>query len=310
MSDNNATITAEFGEGAYDAIVIPKDSGSQYKASIVVKKVTIPQSGEPAVQNIVLDGVIKGTVESSSDNPLALIIGVIAGATGLGGLIAFAVYRRKHNESLSDTSIDSDLLITNYGNAIDDSRAQTPEPNLDVQTPQALTEPLAQAAYDQSYNQQQQAYDDNQQIAQQYGVPVVTTDESIYTASQQPAEENFVQNDYAESLPQQYDASTVDTQVVDTETSQILDEQLSDQLIAVESINNDNNSSSDFEEAIYHPETGELDILHNTHSPSQSPSTPEPVDAPMNDSVSTSPEPTTNMPSEDPSELYVRTVSS
>lgn len=274
IADKNATIITELGEGTFDASVTPKESSLAYKTNFVVKNVSVPQNSSPEVQKITLDGTIISDTEVSNDNPLPLILGAIAVISSIG-LIGFIVYRKKSNVKNEDQSIDTDILISNYGNALEDARNHTPEPNLDVQAT-APSIPSDQTHID--WSQTNPLPPSDELIPD----PAPQAPSSIQPPEPPPASDNFT-TDQSPSTTQPQDISypvptpTTDyspqqysSAVSDTTLTQQIDEQLSEQVVAVESITKNSEPEEDTEEAIYHPETGELRILHNKQPPARS----------------------------------------
>lgn len=270
-ANKDAIITTELGDGTFEASVTPSGSNSAYSHPIVVKKVTIPQNGEPATQSFIIDITIKDEGASLGSSILPIILGVI-GLAGIAGLIGFLLYRKK-NQSDNESAIDSDLLASNYGSAMSDSRTQTPIPNLGAQLP-TLTQPNLAPA-DQTIVENQTSYSDlaTAPLNEPLYPPVDTTQQDIYT---QAPPGNFALDQTTQVEPANDDTY----QPLPPETQNIQqDEQLAQSVVAVESIENDVvNDTSTFEEAIYHPETGELDIIHKTNH-TQAPTSSMPLAA-------------------------------
>ena len=310
ISNKDGLITAEFGDGTYQASVTPQNATSNYTSNITVKKVVIPPTEEPQTQKLELDGTIQVVNEVTNENPIPfMLIGAISLLAGIG-LLGLLLYRKKRNRSYSDDAIDSDLLVSNYGSAIDNSRVQTPVPNLEVQTATSLT---ADEQFDPYHTSPAPLVEQNElQTAPSVAQEIQTTDNFSNPTS---SENNIDPSIAPENQPINYNNTDAisSNPTINTPAPSQIDEQLSEQLIAVESIDSNVNDAVDSEEAIYHPETGELDIIHNSHPSAQ------PIDdhqhmapaaasqPPTNDSMPTSTQFTPTSAPLQPSELQIRT---
>lgn len=310
ISNKDGLITAEFGDGTYQASVTPQNATSNYTSNITVKKVVIPPTEEPQTQKLELDGTIQVVNEVTNENPIPfMLIGAISVLAGIG-LLGLLLYRKKRNRSYSDDAIDSDLLVSNYGSAIDNSRVQTPVPNLEVQTATSLP---ADEKFDPYQTSPAPLVEQNElQTTPSVAQEIQTTDNFSNPTN---SENNIDPSIAPEYQPINYNNTDAisSNPTINTPAPSQIDEQLSEQLIAVESIDSNVNDAADSEEAIYHPETGELDIIHNSHPSAQ------PIDdhqhmapaaasqPPTNDSVPTSTQFTPTSAPLQPSELQIRT---
>lgn len=286
-ADKNATITAEFGDGSYDAIVTPSGSTESHRSSFVVKKVPIPNTGEPELQNIIVNAVIENGESSTNDDPLPWIIGGISLLLGGTGLLCIWLYRlRKNNLQQAAVAVDTDLLMTNYGNALSNTRVQTPVPNLDVQAATISATP-EQAYSTQEIPQAITGSDSNDLHSKADTPPADTvadlpTDTPLTSTDTPMSVDGFNQletSDWPQPQPVAEPISSPATEAIPPE---------------------EHFAQANHEEAVYHPETGELDIIHTSHhdatpspllsSESSAPPATLPIDEPTirNDTDTTS----------------------
>jgi hypothetical protein len=259
-ANKNAIITTELGDRKYDAMISPIGSTDSLSVSFTVQKKPIPTNGSPELQSFILNASLADTAATQGGNLIPIIIGG-ASVLGIGAasMIGFILLRRR-NQSQTSTTVDNDLLLANYGTAIEEYRTNTPTPNLDAtatNTAPVETTPLVATP------------------------PPVTND--------MPAP---VQSSPAPDTAANFDASTLPLPPVQEqpqmvapppetpENSQIT-EQLSPELAAVESIEENPadtvTDNPDETSAVYDAATGELDIIHHHTQPTnQAPPAPAP----------------------------------
>lgn len=261
VANKNAIISTELSEGVMKATIRPAGSTISYPVSFTVAKKTIPSSGNPELQSFTLNAVIDGSGDAENDNLLLAVFGVIGGIAAIvGGVIGFLFYkRRKEEEQQNIDAVDQDLLLANYGEALESYRTDTtntPTPNLDAVS--AYTAPIEQP---------------EQQISS-IDVPV----EGVETlASAQESAEVMQTQEFAQSVPPQFTEERVfeptvlplppeeSTLSAGTETTQQYteEEQTAAELVQIESVAV---PESEEPSAIYDASTGELDIIHHQHS--------------------------------------------
>lgn len=241
-ANKNAIITTELGDGEYSASITPVSTTSVLPVSFSVQKKTVPASGNPEVQAFILNGDVDGASSGSKDN-LALIVTALGVLATIGGIFGFLLYRRRNQQNDNPSSVDGDLLMANYGTAIEEPRVNTPEPNL-----AATTTPLETTTvpYQEPY-QQETAYQQESFNATSLPLPPVDLNAAAPTISGVTA---ALDNSYSE------------------------DEQLAPEITQVESIEKAENP--DEPSAIYDASTGELDIIHHNHSEHEIVTTPVP----------------------------------
>ncbi len=256
-ANKDAIITTELADGTQTASITITGSSDTYTVEFAVEKKTIPANGDPPPQLFTLNAVSASTEPVSHTNILGIIFGGI-GATLLvvGGITGFLLYRRKQTlGGYESTAVDTDLLNASYGTVLTDVRTQTPEPNLDTRAPVAGEfVPDIPAAPPMSAQET---------IIQP---PIEGADPG--SASYEPTAQPLEQQSYEQ--PQQYDAPVAETVTGTTPPTvePIIDEQLSAPVTSVESIEESSTvADPTAEQAIYHPETGELDIIHSHSIP-------------------------------------------
>lgn len=241
-ANKEAIIVTELSDGRHTATITPTGSTTPITVEFTVQKKTIPASGSPAIQNIVLNPMTaesSGQSDSSASSTI-LVIGSLAGLALVVGVIGFILYRRKSVSTDYPQQVDADLLSNNYGPETN-FNANTPLPNLEtVSIPQS-----SPAQYEPVYAAQSAVYEDS-------GVPVVADAPSLGLSSM--------------PLPP-VDSSEGEPLLV----AQDDDQQLSQQLAEVESAEE---NISDEPSAVYDETTGELDIIHHAHEPASLPATP------------------------------------
>ncbi len=233
-ANKDALVATELGDGSYNAAISLAGSSESHSIEFTVAKKTIPASGSPPTQLFTLNAIAtSGSAASagSDEQPvMAIVVGsVAAGVIGIAGVSGFLFYRKKRQQT--DTAIDSDLLATSYGPALQDYRTQTPTPNLDVHSVDTLPLPPA-------------PYPDEQ------APPQVIESSPAYQLQELPP----------------LDAPIPDTPPVENypapepqQAIEAIPPTPAPQAATVPHDEGDNNK------AVYHPETGELEILHGSH---------------------------------------------
>ena len=257
-ANKNAIITTELGDGKYDAMITPVGSTDSLSVSFTVQKKPIPANGSPELQSFTLNAALADTGANQGGSLIPIIIG---GVSVLGittaGLIGLLLYRRR-NQSQESNTVDNDLLLANYGAAIEEYRTNTPTPNLDtaaVNTPTVEPAPLVTPP--------SPVINDTSTTPPSPEAAPVPETPTAFDASTLPLPPTQDQPQMAVPPPEQ------------PESSQIT-EQLSPELAAVESIEENPADTAtdnpDETSAVYDAATGELDIIHH-HAPPH-PATP------------------------------------
>lgn len=266
VADENAIVTTELSDGTHKALITPTDDSGSHGTTFTVEKKTIPKGGDPALQSFILNITSVGSSPAST----SLLLPVFGGAAGVvvvaGGIVGFLLFRRSA-KNREDTGVDSDLLATTYGTAIDQFRNNTPEPNLEASTGTQSPSQISAGQTPQVPQPSQASVDTTSlapapmQTIQQSQIPAPITPAAAVDLSQQP------------TVMQDFSTPTIESTQVSqgySETEQLSPE-LTQELIQVESGNvpssvvNENDEPS----AVYNEATGELDILHH-HQPTPS----------------------------------------
>lgn len=256
-ANKDAIITTELADGPQTASITAANSSDSYTVEFAVEKKTIPANSDPAIQLFTLNAIAASTEPVSHTNVLGIIFGGI-GATLLviGGVTGFLLYRRRQNlEGYESASVDTDLLNASYGTVLTDVRTQTPEPNLDTRA-SAVTEFTPDLPVETPVL--------GQEAVIQPSIEGVDPSVATYDPIAQPLEQQSYEQ------PQQYDMPAAEATAATTPPTvePIIDEQLSAPVTSVESIEEPPATADPTaEQAIYHPETGELDIIHGHDTP-------------------------------------------
>lgn len=257
-ANKNALVTTELGDGTYTASITPAGSSSPYTVTFAVAKKTIPSSGNPDTQNILLNTIITGKSSGLSGSLLVPIIGGVAALVALvGGVIGFIAYRRRKAQDMPETIIDADLLNTSYGQEVQGYRDNTPEPQLD--SGNFGPNPLPAVAQDDpiiAIPEPQlvvpSTIEDTPATTEINDTPVAY---QALDPSQLPLPPQDMPTDAIPATSPQAEASYADT------------EQISPEISAIESTEVAEEEPS----AVYDASTGELDIVHHSHHPAASP---------------------------------------
>lgn len=283
VANKNAIITTELSDGKHSATITPTGSSESYEAVFTVVKKSIPENGNPELQSFVLNIT---TIGSSSGAGSTLTLPIVGGAVALiaaiGGILGFIFFKRK-KKAEQDNTVDSDLLAATYGNAINNYRSNTPEPNLGMNSAAVSSQPIAAPPQDQNMqnggtqvatfpqnNGQVQAAPVSQPslppIEQQQSQPVINTAPTVDSSSPYPINSEPVPMTTNPAIdPSLLPLPTANTTVI-TEQPVLPqeytdEEQLSPDVTSVEA-GQDSSPS-----AIYDPETGDLAIVHHHNTP-------------------------------------------
>lgn len=273
VANKNAIITTELGEGNYQATITPIDTSESLMAGFVVKKLSIPTSGNPDLQSFLLNVTLSGSGGSIDNTALFSIIGgVLAAVTAIGGFIGFLLLRRRQTSEQTE-SVDADLLAANYGAALTEPLNNTPQPNLDANNNGAgFVDPLISNIdpRDTGFTNEQieppptdplDAYPPTEFDPAAMPLPPTPLATTAYDDPQAPAQE------YADQPLSAEQAEQLSPEINQVESSEQFD--------------------SDEPSAVYDESTGELDIIHHhtentppTHQP-ESPLPQTPLTAPQ-----------------------------
>lgn len=259
-ASKDAIITTELADGPQTASITTAVSSDTYTVQFAVEKETIPTNGDPDLQSFTLNAVAAAGDATSHTNILSIILGGIGGTVLIiGGVTGFLIYRRKQNLGYETASVDTDLLNASYGVAYTDERTQTPEPNLDTGIASVASDVSPDMVAPLTTPQPALEQAPDLQPPVETNTPATVLDPAG-TTPQLPQQESYEQpQDYATA------PTPIDTAVP---AEPLIDEQLSAPVMSVESIEEaptplaDTPSDPTAEQAIYHPETGELDIIH------------------------------------------------
>ncbi|MDB5184071.1 MAG: filamentous hemagglutinin family outer membrane protein [Candidatus Saccharibacteria bacterium] len=133
VANNLGLVTTELANGDFTATITPPQAGDSQDIKFTVKKLSVPDSGNPSLQNFVLNITTIGTATATSSSPLPLIIGGIIGTIALIGGIGFLVFakRRKATDQPESLDIDTTQLKEVYGSNVEKYMTNTPEANLE-----------------------------------------------------------------------------------------------------------------------------------------------------------------------------------
>ena len=298
-ANKDAIILTELSDGKHEATITPSGSTSVATAQFTVAKKQVPTNGSPELQTFVLDAEVHDSEQQTNDSPvMAIVIGggvlLAAGA----GIIGFLLYKRRNSQQADSSTVDSDLLMASYGPAIENYHAQTPEPNLDARgTTQVAaigTIPLPEAPLDMQAQPVDQTTTAYQSPPQEYTAPPQAP-----APSAPPFDPTTMPLPPAQ--PPEQTAAIVDpvvaqtNQVAEVPEDVPLPPEQSPALLAVEAIeapqpvDDVQAANDDTEEAVYHPETGELEILHDHTPATKTPAEAAPPAQPLPTTQQTAP---------------------
>ncbi|MDB5177346.1 MAG: Subtilisin-like protein serine protease [Candidatus Saccharibacteria bacterium] len=245
VANKNAIITTELSEGSHKVSIIAPGTTDAHDISFVVAKKAVPSSGNPDVQTFVLNVTVTGTSSGLNSSLLLPIIGGIATVLAVGGgIIGFVLLRRRQSNE-NNVSIDVDMLAANYGSAIDNRVLNTPTPNLE-------TNSISPAIENNAYN--------NEPSEQAY--PADTTqfqEPEVLQANNEDGSTTF--DPAALPLPPLTEAREAIPDNDQQDTSQYSEvEQLAPEISSIEATEP---IDPDAASAVYHDDTGELDIIHH-----------------------------------------------
>ena len=140
-ANSHAVVTTELGYGDFTASITPAGANTAQSVAFTVKQIPIPSSGNPTVQNIVLNIAATSALSTKTTaSPLPTIIGVIVGSITLIGGVGFGAFylRRRGAPTTAQQSgdVDTEQLRQAYGRDVETYTANTPQPNLDGGFPQ------------------------------------------------------------------------------------------------------------------------------------------------------------------------------
>lgn len=276
VANKDAIITTELSDGEHTADIAPSGSSDSYPIKFVVAKKSVPANGNPEQQNFMLNITTTGTTSGIGSTLLLPIIGAIVAAIAvIGGIVGFILLRKKQAADNQSAGIDSDMLAASYGRPVETLYQNTPTPNLE-------THGMAQNGIFQEQPIQQQtvdptmptsaagSYDAYQQPATdptQTYIPQANVDQLIAPAYDPAMNQPYVPQDSQQydtnslPLPPQSDPiATAPDITTPTPTQYTEEEQLTSELVKVESSEDPTRP-----DAVYDEVTGELDILHGNH---------------------------------------------
>ena len=290
-ANNNAIVLTELSEGKHTATITPSDTGHSYEISFAVAKKTIPESGNPDIQSILLNSKVEGVSSGLSGSLLPLLGGAALLALLIGSIAAVIIIQRRRAQArIIDTDIDRNFLAANY-DAEALQRSHRPEPQISTvntsteatsnmkAAPDELSPPPQDTDTGATVVAPQQTQQVNNQPSPQASLPSAAS--APNPTSPQPSEEAVTQTYPSNEAGGSY-----------TDNTQPSAAEYAPDLVRVE--------ASDEPAAIYNAANGELDIIHHSkpsHAPvpKQEAATPSSL-SPQNNSPRSSPPVTMAVP--------------
>lgn len=281
VTNKNAIITTELSDGKHTATITPPNSSESYDATFTVVKKKILENGNPELQSFILNITAVGVSPGGGTSAiLPLIGGAVALLATLGALISGFIFFKRRKQTEQDSAVDSDLLAATYGNAINNYRSNTPEPNLGIS--QAAIPPQQNSAPPQDVS--------NVQNGSAVGVGALANTVALPADAPNPPAPQPLEPQPPASSPTAFESPLpVDSNAMPEPTQTSIDptalplppppiqpivneqptsppgyseeEQLSSDVTSIEA-GQDSSPS-----AIYDPETGDLAIVHHHNTP-------------------------------------------
>ncbi len=284
VANGNSIVTTELGDGNITATITPPGATTTQDVQFVVKKVTVPKSGDPVTQNFALDietvGVSSGHTTSIVPTLIGGIVGGIVILGGLGYGLFFVMKRNTRPAGQQSADVDTGQLSQAYGTDVSAYMTHTPEANLGgFARPVEVVNPVVSVPTDGTVMAAELPAGSTAPVdlAMQQEQEFTTIDTAASTVD--PASlplppqtiDTQAQDLTNESYPEVAAAMTGEVNqpsesFADQPTSEVPEEQadtLSQKLAMVESsapIENNNEPS-----AVFDASTGELDIIHHDH---------------------------------------------
>ncbi len=281
VANKNAIVTAELNSGDITAQITPPGESDAHNVQFTVKKLPIPENGNPTLQSFTLNVATIGSSSGPSSSLIPLIAGgVVIGVAIIGGGVGLLLYRKRQLEAGNPTGVDNNLLTESYGENVTQSREHTPAPNLDT-IPGAMPPAAQQEVFNEpplpdsniaappvTPEVPTMTMDTSVPPVDPASLPLPPTDNTVMDTPQaQPAEQTYSAD--TQQQQQQLEAPVVPAENTDAEEySQ-----------AVTQVEASDQTPDDEPSAVYDETTGELDIIHHdssSHSIPHAPLTTEP----------------------------------
>jgi hypothetical protein len=254
VADKDARIMTELPDGTITAAIVASDSSKSQSVNFVVKKVTVPTSGNPETQAFTLNIPAETTASHATTSLLPAIIGgAVASLALIGGGVGFLLIRKRRMETEQPLDVDTGQLAQTYGDRITRPLSNTPEPNLEAD----YANPLAQSTFSNTPADDQQptaAMPEQEVVAVppvQAPLPQPQQPEAAFDPASLPLPTPAENS--PEAAPVAADASPpVDSELLGQEINQV---EASEQ------------PASDEPSAVYDEATGELAIIHHHQDP-------------------------------------------
>lgn len=259
VADKDARIVTELPDGAITAEVIASDNSKSQSVNFVVKKVTVPVSGNPETQAFTLNIPAEATVSHSTTSLVPAIVGgSIASLALIGGGIGFLLLRKRRMETGQLLDVDTGQLAETYGDRITRPLGNTPEPNLEAD----YANPLAQSTFTDTPMEDQPMPE---------AVPAQQAAPQVQAPLPQPQPEVAAFDPTSLPLPAPTEDSPQAAPVV-ADTSPPVDNELLGQ--EINQVEASEQPTSDEPSAVYDEATGELAIIHHHQGPAPAVSSP------------------------------------
>lgn len=264
-TDKNGELELELTDTTFNAVVTLPDKSKKTVDFTVVKK-SIPSNGSnPETQTFTFD-LTEQTAGGATNNSSLIgpIIGGIAALIGLiiGGVL-FLLYRRRKADQGAEAQADT-------ANAYPWEQGSNP-PVDSTTAPMPYTPPAEQQASDLASIEQQYIPETEPQQpeavyeAQPSPSDMETMDTPQIENIQEAMPENQATLDYA-AQPIEIAPATPMEQLPDETVAAPASSEYTEQPETVQAPEEETEPSNE-EEAVYHPDTGELDIIHNHDAP-------------------------------------------
>lgn len=267
VANKDGIVTTELADGEHTAQITPAGSDEAYPVKFTVAKKSIPASGNPDLQSLMLNVSTIGAASGMDSSLLWPIIGaVIGGIAVIGAIVGFIIFRKRQTDDMQPGAIDTDMLAASYGMPVETLNQNMPAPNLEThgapggtfqdQPLQPMSSPMdmgpTQLAPSFDMKQPQPMMDQMATDQQSYGLDMnQPIEQQPLTPSDQPFDPSNLPLPPIDGAP-----SAIDPSIPAPYTEE---EQLASEVAQVES--SDELQQPD---AIYDEATGELNILHGS----------------------------------------------
>lgn len=268
-TDKNGELSLELTDSTFNASVSLPDNQGKKTVTFTVAKKTIPSNGgNPDTQTFTFDLTEQEATAAGASNPLLWPIIGAAGAIAalILGAILFLLYRRrKADETAAATPATAEAYAWEQGSA-----APELTPPMYVQSVNQQSSDLAsieQQFIPETEPQPQDIYEAQALATEPQTIEPATEpsfEENIATVSPEVTESLFEPSDTIAAAPEEFVAQPTEAEVQDIAPAP---NQIPEEIAAI--TQHETTELSDLppeEEAVYHPDTGELDIIHGHHN--------------------------------------------